>query len=538
MLKMIIADDEAIVRNGLKKVIRWENFGIEIIAEAMDGQEAFELCQQLQPDILFTDIRMPIMDGLEVAMKLKELHSTISVIIISGMQDFNYAKTALDISAEGYVLKPINVDELHEVIKKVVNRIKLERNRQSEMIHLKQQLHEHFPVIREKFLRSLVLGAYANELQIQSKLQYFQLPFQWNESFMVSVLQIDDYSKTIESTSEEDKQLLSFSVSNIIEEILTNYNAGVSFCLNENEFILIFNQNAQTNKKYTEICEEAVSCLDKFLNISVSVGVGRWVNRVLSLNSSYTDARTALQYKFYTGRNSILDISDINIMNDINSGSVDGSCLYKNENQLMNFIKLGDCDGVSKTVTGMFDDLCADRNKPVDYIQSVCVELVCITSRTVQDLGENLDSIAGTRSGILEAIYKKESAYELKGYILAVFIKIAEYFSQKYNQKNARVINRIKEIIEQRYREDISVAKISEEVYLTPNYISMIFKQEMKETISEYITKTRMEQAKILLKTTDLRILEVAEKVGYEDAHYFSKVFKKYTGILPQKYRS
>lgn len=538
MLKMIIADDEAIVRRGLKNIICWEGFGIEIIAEATDGQEAFELCQELHPDILFTDIRMPLLDGLEVAMKLKELGSGIRVVIISGAQDFNYAKTAIDINVEGYVLKPVDMNKLNDVFKNVVNRIKLEMNQKSEMIQLKQQLHEHFPVIREKFLRNLIFGTYGNELEIQKKIQYFKIPFQVDESLLVSVLQIDDYSKITENTSEEDKQLLSFSISNIAEEIMTNYNAGVNFCIDETEFVLIYNLNTHVNGKYTEICEEIVSCLNKFLGISVSIGIGRPVNRISSVNLSYKDARTALQYKFYTGKNSILDINDINIINDISMENINSSDLYENESQLMNFIKLGDSESISKILGDLFNKMYLNRNIPVEYVQRICVEMVSLVSRTAQDLGKSLDSIVDKQSVILETIYKIENAYDLKSYITTIFIKVTEYFSDKYNQKNAKVINRVREIIENRYNEDISVARISEEIYLTPNYISMIFKQEMKETITEYITKVRMEQAKKLIKTTDLRILEIAEKVGYEDPHYFSKAFKKHTGIHPKMYRS
>lgn len=537
MLKMVLAEDEAIVRRGLKNIIHWEELGIEIIAEACDGKEAFELCQKLNPDILFTDIRMPILDGLELAMELKESGSPIRIVFISGAQDFNYAKTALDVDADGYILKPVNVVELNEVFKKVINWINMERNKQSEIINLKQQLHEQFPVIRDKFLLHLILGAYTDQLQIQNQMQYYKIPLKADESLLVAVLQIDDYFKVTENTTEEYKQLLIFSISNVVEEIISNYDAGISFSINDNELIIIFHLTTQVNGKYNKICEELVACIGKFLKISVSIGIGSWVNGILSVNSSYKDAHTALQYKFYTGKNSILDISDINIMNGISIESVNSSSIYENISLLMNFIKLGDGAGVLKTLNNMFEYLCSHKNIPVEYIQSICVEMVCIASRTAQDLGKSINSIVGNQADILEEIYRKENVDDLKGYISDIIFKVAEYFSTKYNHKNIKVISRIKEIIEERYNESISVAKISEEIYLTPNYISMIFKQEMNETITEYIIKVRMEQAKNLLKATDLKILEIAREVGYDDPHYFSKAFKKYTGTHPQKYR-
>ncbi|OCT15025.1 hypothetical protein A8709_12965 [Paenibacillus pectinilyticus] len=535
MLTMIIADDEFIVRDGLSNSVNWEELGVKVIAEAVDGQEALELCQELKPDILLTDIRMPLVDGLEVAMKLKEWESDIRVIIISGIQDFNYAKTALDIHVEGYILKPVRINVLVEMVTKVVHRIKMERNLHSEMTHLKQQLHEHFPLIREKFLRNLIWGVSSTEKEIHAKLSFYQLPLRAEESHLVSVLQIDDYDTITENKSEEDKQILSFSVSNIVEEIISSTHSGVSFCANENEFVLIFNSNMEGTNRHTEICEEILACLRKYLKISISIGIGRPVNNILAIHSSYKDACMALKYKFHTGKNSILHISDIYSINDISANTVDRSNFYDKENLLMNAIKLGDSSGVSNILRSMFDQL---RNMPVDYIQSICLEMVCIASRTAQDLSEDLDHIVGKRSSIFESIYKKENAQDLNNYISNLFNLMAQYFSNKYNQKNTKVIQKMMDIIKLRYKEDISVMKISEEIYLTPNYISLIFKQETGVTITEYITSLRMEDAKNLLKSTNLKILEIAEKVGYENPHYFSTVFKKYTGIHPQKYRS
>lgn len=537
MLKMILAEDETAVRRGLKNIIPWEKLGIEIISEAVNGQEAFDLCQELKPDILFTDIRMPIMDGLELAVKLKEVKSSIRIVFISGAQDFNYAKTALDVDADGYILKPVKINEVTEVFQKVVSWIKFERNRQSEVTHLKQQQNEYFPVIREKFLQNLLMGAYSDKTQIKDKIKYFKLPYDVNESLLVSVMQIDDYSKTTENTSEEDKQLLSFSVTNIVDEIVSNYSSGISFCLNESEFVIIFNQSVQVNGKYNEICEELTTCLSKFLNISISIGIGTWVEGISSINSSYKDARTALQYKFYTGKSSVLDINDINIINNTTVESLNSSQIYETENQLMGFIKLGDIEGASNVLDSLFNNLCSDRNVPVDYIQSICVEIICIASRTTKEIGQNLSGIFGNQAAIIEEIYRKENVEALRLYISDTILRVCEYFSKKYSQKNSKVILTIKDIIDQRYSEDLSIAKISEEVFLTPNYISMIFKQEMNETITNYIIKVRMETAKNLLKSTDMKILEISRKVGYEDPHYFSKAFKKYTGTHPQKYR-
>lgn len=534
MLKMILADDEYIVRDGLRNIIPWEEYGIEVVAEASDGQEAYSLCQELNPDILFTDIRMPIMDGLEVAMKLQEQGSSTRIIIISGIQDFTYAKTALDVNAEGYILKPVKINELKDVIRKVVSRINMERNSQEKLLKMKNQLHENMPVMRENFLRNVIAGIHSKEQDMDEKIQFFSIPFNKNEKLVTAVLQIDDYNNTICDYKEENKQLLLFSVNNIIEEIVNNYDSGLCITMNENEFVLIFNEKSLLAGKHMEICEEIVSCLNKFLKISVSIGVGDPANDLSNLNQSYKDALSALQGRFYTGKNSILNAKDVNVKNK----NIEFPNLYEKENKFINCLKLGDSDGTAKTLDEIFEFFCSNNSLPVGYVQSICMELVCIASRNMYELDENIDNIVANRTAILEKIYRTENIFELKDYMLSVFHHISDYFSSKYNQKNSKAINKIKEIIKRHYMKNIGVSEISSEIYLSPNYISLIFKKETGQTITEYLTEVRMTAAKELLKTTDFKVFEIAEMVGYENPHYFSTVFKKFTGIHPQKYRS
>lgn len=534
MLKMIIADDEYIVRDGLKTAISWEEFGIEVVAEAEDGEQALELCHSYHPDILLTDIRMPMLDGLEVAMKLKEESSKTHVIIVSGVQDFSYAKTALDVSAEAYILKPIQINELKEVVGRVVNSISLQQNKAREILNLKRQLHESMPLLRDKFIRSLVTGTSLNELEIRSKLQYFNIPVESNESLLVAFLQLDDYAKITEGYTEDDKQLLSFSVHNIVEEIVSNYSAGISACLSDNEFIIIFKQTALNYDKYYEVCQEIVSCINKFLNVGISIGLGNAVNGIRQLNCSYQNACTALQYKFYTGNNSIMDISDIS---QNNTDSVIPS-YYEKESQLLMYMKSGDSVGIKKVFSDLFDLFSQNPHLDVEYVQSICVELTSIASRTLYELGESLESIVSKRSTIFEEIYKIENIFILRDYMISVFERISEFLSKKFTQKNSKTVSKIKDIIRQQFMKSIGVSEIAKEVYLSPNHISLIFKQETGTTITEYITSLRMETAKDLLKTTDFKILDVAQMVGYENPQYFSTVFKKYTGMHPQQFRT
>jgi two-component system response regulator YesN len=319
-----------------------------------------------------------------------------------------------------------------------------------------------------------------------------------------------------------------------LEEIAVRNRAGITFCMNENEYVMIFNQAALSGDRHLDICQEMIDCINKFLKMSISVGVGNPIQKVYDLHYSYQDALLAIEYKFYTGKDSILQISDF----QTNKANLEYPKLYEVENKLINFMKLGNQAEVFRMVEDIFNTLCSNHNLPVDYVQSICIELIHMASRTLYEFGENIHLIVADHSALFSEVYSKREASELRDTMLALFVKLTNYFAHKQTNKNSRTIQKIKDIISQKYMENLTVARLSEEVYLSPNYISLIFKQETGESVTEYVTKVRMEAAKELLKAPDLKILDVSEMVGYENPTYFSTVFKKYTGMHPQKYRT
>ncbi|OMF09247.1 hypothetical protein BK127_27195 [Paenibacillus sp. FSL H7-0331] len=536
MLRMVLADDDFIVRETLREVIPWEEYGITIVGEAEHGQQAFDLCSELAPDILFTDIKMPFMDGLEVAMNLKEAGSKTKIIIISGIQDFNYAKTALEINAEGYILKPIKINDIREVITKVVSNIDMERNMHHKIEQLKQQLNGNSRLMKEKFLRDLLLGVTFNGQEIRDKLDYFQLPLQADTCLMVAVMQMDNYLKQIENKKEAEKQLMSFSIQNITDEIFRNYDAGIVHCLNENEFVLIFNEKSQHDDKHIQICEEMIQSLFKYLKISVSIGTGNQVGSIDRVYASYKNAVHAVQHKFYMGLRSIIRIEDItNRHAKRELDSMDYTNLFEAENRLIGFIMLGDTNGGLQLLDTIFNGF---LNSDVESIRGFCMELISGTYRKVYEMGEDLERILPNRNLVLFNILKAEHIQEMKLLMTSIFVEAANYYTQKYNQKHMDLVNKIKAIIKRQYTQNLSLSEIADEVFMSVTYICSVFKRETGETINEYLNQVRMEEAGRLLKTTKMKIWEIAEGLGYDNHNYFSTAFKKYTGLQPQQYRN
>ena len=535
MLTMIVADDEPFIRSSLIHVFNWqEEFGIEIIGEAADGQEAYDLCLKLAPDILFTDIMMPIMGGLQVAEKLREAGIQSKIIMISGAQDFSYAREALKVNAEGYILKPVKLTEVREVFHQVVARLTEEQETRMNVQQLKQQLHDNMPLLREKFLQNLIAGLYRNEQEIWDKINYFALPFSRRDILTAAVLQLDDYRSAVDKFSEEYKQLLYFSIQNIINECLGSHPCAISFVASENEFIMVFcSAEDPSSGSVSRLCEQIISSIQKYLRLDASIGIGRACPLAGQLEDSYKDALAALVYKFYTGHGSVLYIKDI----QPDTETLQSTFFYKFQARLMNELKAGHTDTVMELMEQLFTTLALPKLQ-IGYVQSICAEMIFSAARTLYEIDEDIEQVLSGRITIMDKLYVQKNMTDLKAYMLSLLHDLSAYVAGKNTSKNSRIIHKIRSIVQEGYARELSIAKIAEEVFLTPNYISLIFKKETGETITDYITRFRIGKAKELLRTTDLKVMEISERVGYENPHYFSTVFKKTVGLHPLKYRS
>ncbi|RAU92349.1 response regulator [Paenibacillus sp. YN15] len=532
--KMIIADDEMNVREGLREVVDWAAMGIEVIALAANGQEAYDLCIAHKPDILLTDIRMPMFDGLEVSARLKEATPLLRIIIISGIQDFHYVKTALKLEADGYLLKPIKLDELTETVSQVVASMEAERARKLQVERMEQNLKESMPVLKEKFMADLLTGIFKNREEISRKLAFFHIPLEETGAWKIALLQMDDYEQAVELYSEKYRNLLGFSVRNIMDDILKSRKNGVAVTLKEDEYAVLFSSSDTEDSKIPDICQEMIQSIAAYLKIPMSAGIGNRVNDLAELYLSCQEARSAVEYKFFTGRGSLVDIRDIGSARM----ALDVSSMYDGQAKVIQMMRLGDTETVRNKAGEILSALRSNRSLPAGYVQSICVELVTLASKAFLELGEEVETTGLSLPNMIQDIYRQDNAADLTELVLDFLEQMTLYMAKRHKNKNSATIKKIKDLIAAKYMENLTVARISEEIFLSPNYISLVFKKETGESVTEYLTKVRMEAAKELLLDKDLKILDISEMVGYENATYFSTVFKKHTGLHPQKYRS
>ena len=539
MLKMIVADDDRLTIETLCEAIDWAGYGIDVIATAMDGEQALKLCRELEPDILFTDIKMPGLTGLEVAMALRENGSAAKIILISGVQDFQYARTALEVKVEGYILKPIQLEEIHKVVKKLIGSIEMERNRDQVMLRLMRQLKENRSMMRETFLRNLVLGACGSRREIEDKLMYFELDLQYESSILVCVMRVNDYLKSTQQMSEIDKQLLLFSIQNITQELLSNNNAGLVVVLNDNEFVLLLGGRLQRTQALEDLLGEIAETMQSFLNIALSIGVGNCAYHLGELKYAYDNAVRAISQRFYREDAAILSVEDILLRKEREKIEYSSkfSQVYDAQESFLSHVKGGEEAPSLRELHGLFALLSQGHVLEIEYVKGLCIELAGVLSRMLLELEEaGRDSFIKVQAE-MKSVFEAETIADLESILCAMARRYCKTYQALYATRYGNLAKTIMDMIDTRYMEDLTLTAIADAVYMTQNYICLIFKRETGMTINAYLTKIRLEKACRLMDETKLKVWQIAEQVGYENAHYFSTVFKKALGMQPQQYR-
>ncbi len=534
MYKMIIADDESMVRDSLPEKLNWSDYQIEITGMASDGEEAYEMVLKGKPDILLTDIRMPHMDGLELSAKLREEMPQLKIIIVSGYSDFTYAKTALELDITDYILKPIKVKELTQVIRKVISELNKEKNLSLFIEDLKKQTKDFRLLAKDKFLVNLLMGTPVAKEQLERKCHYLELPFDPDEQVSVAVIEPDTFHEISETLSEEDLQLLIFSIHNITMEIIDNYEAGVCVQLNDTQLVIIFKSRILIQDQQTDLCRQIQQSIHKYMKHTVSIGIGYPVSNISQIQTGFQYALKALQYRFYTGRESINLIDDFDLQIDIDD--LDTLKLSALESELFNAIQLGDGSYV-KELIHHFHEFIQSGSLTVTAIRQYYLDIVGQITRHFKTGQLNCKTLPEKEREIKNIMLQARMQSLLTTALTDYCMELATYFFERMEIRHSKIIEQICTYIDKNYMDELSVSSIAESVFLTPNYVSLIFKQATRMTVIEFITKVRIEKSKELLKSPDLKIFEIAEMVGYPNPRYFSKVFKKITGLHPSQFK-
>lgn len=526
-LKVLIVDDEKLIRNLLKMRINWEEFGMEIVGEASGSKEALEMVESLKPDIIFTDVCMPVMSGIELSKAVAEKYPNIKIVIITGHDRFDYAKTSIKLGVFDYLLKPINGEEIRRVAEKLREKIKQERSHKNEFMNLKLQLDENLSYIREKFFNEL-LQVEMSRKEIQEKLSSLKLDMKPDtDTYQSAVVEISN------STENNEEDLKNFCFEQVVS-LAENINKD-SYCVNifkdnSNKLVILSNSDSFDMEDF---CGKLKTRIIKKYKCFACIGIGNKGQGIQKVKESYNQACEALNYKLIRGKNQIINYEEIVAEND-NKWEIGSEQIEK----LTFCVKSGLEDKAHGLVEEMFSDFCYNRHNTIVRVRMVLIGVLSACQQVIMENGKAAGDLKEFSSIDYDYISILDNVPDIKSYLKKYISNIILAVKKSSAKMTNRLIEQIKEYIQQNmHSSKLSLSSVAREFYISPGHLSRLFKQETNQTFVNYVTKIRMNKAMELLKETDLKVYQVGEKVGIDDPHYFSIIFKKFTGISVNKFR-
>jgi len=524
LYKIMIVDDEEEIRLGVIKKINWEDHGFVVVGDAENGQEALELAEKIHPDVLMTDIKMPFMDGLELGKRVVDIMPSTKIIIFSGSDDLEYAHQAIKINVVEYVLKPINSLELIDVLKRLKEKLDKEYNDKRNMKVLEKHYLESIPVIREQLLVGALEGRITKE-QWKENEKKLGLDF-INKFLSVALINIDDLNKN------EDNRLALISLKNIVDETIADYCDFISFPYLD-KIVLLLALNEKDNifnviKGLNEVCK-IFECV---FGRNISIGIGRIYEDINEIRFSYRTAQSALAYRPILGNGKSIYIDDVEPDNSIQLQFED-----QEEVKFLNSIKLSSEEDIRIEVDNIFKKI---EESPValDKYRIYLMEVLTSMVKLIQSHNIEVNKVFGDEFNFYSYLDEFNSIREIKTWFVAKAIILNKIIKKERVNSSKILVEKAKEYIKNNYYdEELSVEKLCLNLHVSSTYFSTIFKKETDMSFVSYLTDIRLEEAVKLLNTTDDKTYIIATKVGYQEANYFSYVFKKKFGISPSRYR-
>jgi len=534
MFKVMIIDDEPIIRKGIKNILDWKKFGCEICAEASDGEEGMALIKEIRPDILITDIRMPGIDGLKMISNVKDLIPNCKIIILTGYRNFDYVQEALKLGVFDFVLKPSKIEDLTTIIHRAVEELRCLKNREEEFNKLKKLFEQNIPVLREKFLYDLMYEIYPNREEIIPRAELLGVNI--NEFFLLAVEIDTDDNKNL---SQYDKNLYLFGIINTFMDVFSDSFNVISIPLKDRGVAFILQGMDKNDDSYNLISDKCNYLQEVLINcfgFTVTIAVSSEGKDIIQLPEKFRECTEALERKFYIGNDSVIFYNDLNGFLKFEDYSV----LEKYQQLLLEGIKTGNESIVMKRIEDIFSYINSLDHLNMDYLKNFYWGIITYINniRLSVAMASNEKKVESINIiSLHNMIVKSGNINELNDLLKEVSLSITAKINNYNNKSIKLVLRNAIDYIHEHYNEQLTLNDVAGHVYVSTSYLSRMFKKELGKNFVDYLNGLRIEKAKELLMDPRYKTYEIAELVGIPDAHYFSRLFRKYEGVSPTEYR-
>lgn len=544
MVKVYLVEDEIIIRQSIKNSIDWEKEGYEFVGDASDGELALPVILKEKPDILITDIRMPFMDGLELSRMVKAELPDIKIVILSGYDDFEYAKQAIKIGVAEYLLKPVSSAVLLEHLSEIAEKVRDEREDLALKKVYYQEMQENEELIKMKFLGELISGkmSLADAME-KGKRFHMNLSGPFYRIILFKFIQEDH----VQAEQSEALAEAYEAVGNYVDGLKDAFRfqrgvEGWAFLLTSVEE----DMEAQT-ERFIEGLKEVIA---PFEALTWFGGIGSEAARLRELRYSFREADKAFAGRFVQEPNQIISVEQLNYEQLDNEFDAN---IFGEINQfdqiITRFLSSGSREEVESFVGALFTEISEDHFRSLMIRQYIIMDIyatvLAFCKKLRKDTGADgeaagqMESLRENEEILKRAVLTAESVDDIKDYIGTLLDHVIELRNTLSGRRYSDIIRTARKRIEQDYMsEDISLNTVAAEVCMSPSYFSSVFSKEMGKTFIEYLTEVRMEKAKQYLVCSSMKTSEISYEVGYKDPHYFSYIFKKTQGCTPKEYRA
>lgn len=521
MFQILLIDDESTVLKGIKVSVNWNKFNISKVYTANNGTEAIELVQKYNPEIVITDIKMPNINGLELARKILEINKTIKIIALSGYDDYDYVRSFMKMGGIDYLLKPIAIKEIEEAIKKAQELLKKEG----------AVLDYNSEILRRKHL----IGFLNGKINIESLNKQFYKSVNLSFGFSIYIMKI--IKKDVNDTAYAfyDDYKLTEKFNSFFKEF---FNCDI-ILIDNNMFVSIIGIKDITSKSLMEknivfSYDRLKSFIEIYYKMEIKAAYGEMVDNFADLPISYISAKNAFDCTFYKQGSEIISYKDIKF----DKSNID---YFQYDDNITKCLNGSDLNGIQEE----FNKLRKEITEKYEYKQYDSNEIKLAYVKLLSNLLRNAINLYNADQSIIKSeietleksIYQSECYTELIRLSQKTVIRVEELYEKVFLNKKISMITKINQYITDNYNKNLTLEDISSHISRTPTYIANAYKIETGETIFNYLTKIRISKAKELLKDNHFSLNDIALKVGYNNAKYFGQVFRKSVGLTLKDYR-
>lgn len=525
MIRVIIADDEKLICRLVQALADWEALGMEVAGTAENGLEALKLVESLEPDILITDIRMPGCDGLELIRRAKDLRPQLEVVIISGYAHFEYAQSAIRYGVGNYLLKPIKKDELMETLRKMKERCEARFSAEDEMERSHTNSQKDLRRLRSSLVKDLLSGhpPHLTE-EILRDTYHFQIP---GDAYQVFLLKIDC---DIDRIGGSPYEILQEKAREILENGLSGVCPEYHLYFQDYTGYGILNYQIERKAEIRRSLRDCLNLLDAKKNlygpVEFSLALGTVVGHCGKLAESLEEARGAVMERLVEGPGRLLE------------GIPQGSGLEK-QNLLDKYVKSME-HAIEVLSAPEAAAACERLRRSVVETHGICgreiYELVLSAGHLfiARCAVANAEGIRHDFDGRCRRCCRTDELFEqLEQMQESLLTETGEL----RKSEAGRPVRIAKQYVMKHFHEPITLEEVCEAAGFSVSYFSVLFKKETGEGFAKYLTRVRMDEAKRLLRETNLPVAEICERVGYSDRKHFTHTFHKTAGLNPAEYR-